>query len=449
MMTLLVVWNNCFQLYISKVEFTQDIFRSKFRNLRAPLYGYFYLPELKQFFYPALAFGFFFTYMLRNPKKTMEGWGIPTSAFFLLSLSVSLALKDHVSRLVDWMAYYGDFSQGLKLFSGMADLLRNYTSNMAQLGTHANHYPPGICMLMKAEQVLNMQALTRFLAMLSGVGTICVVRGLSRLLNPSNPAAQLAVLFFVLSPGVLTFISLDPAFILLLPGTLTLYFYLKGLITGKQSYAIAMGICFSLSTFFSFASGFIALLMGILYLVAWRWGLVSLTRGLRQTGLGITTFAALFLLLYLITGFQLLDCLREALRNNSQQMSNGFDNLFRYMLRSTGAILVYLTAAGFPQSFLAFKAMIHSVKVKEDRSWLKVLAVGMPICLMVSAFSGCFFLETERIWLFFTPFLVIPAGAEGEALYRESGFRPVAALLACSLILAGGYELLHRPFPWR
>jgi hypothetical protein len=189
--------------------------------------------------------------------------------------------------------------------------------------------------------------------------------------------------------------------------------------------------------------------MGILYLGAWRWGLVSLTRGLRQTGLGITTFAALFLLLYLITGFQLLDCLREALRNNSQQMSNGFDNLFRYMLRSTGAILVYLTAAGFPQSFLAFKAMIHSVKVKEDRSWLKVLAVGMPICLMVSAFSGCFFLETERIWLFFTPFLVIPAGAEGEALYRESGFRPVAALLACSLILAGGYELLHRPFPWR
>jgi hypothetical protein len=448
-MTLLVVWNTWFQLYVSEVDFTRDIFRPKFRNFRAPLYGYFYWPELKQFLYPALSFGFFFIYMLRNPKKAVEGWGIPTTAFFLLLLSTSLALKDHVSRLVDWMAYYGDFTQGLKLFASMTDLLRNYTSNMAQLGTHANHYPPGICMLMKAEQALNMQALTRFVVMLSGVGTIYVVRGIARLLNLSGSAAQIAVLFFILSPGVLTFITLDPAFILLLPGSLTIHFYLEGLITGRQSCAIAMGLFFSISTFFSFASGFIALLMAILFLIAWRWGMVRLTDGLQQIGLSIATFAGLFFLFYLMTGFQLLDCLREAMRNNSEQMSNGFDNLFRYLLRSTGAILVYLTAAGFPQSFLAFRAMFNAIKVKEGRSWQEVLAVGMPICLLLSAFSGSFFLETERIWLFFTPFLVISAGVEGETLHRKSGFRPVAALLACSLIMAAGYELLHRPFSWR
>jgi hypothetical protein len=449
LMTSLVLWNYSFRFYTSAVDFSLDIFRTKFRNLRAPLYGYLYVPEVKQFFYPALSCGFFLTYMLRNRKETVEGWGMPTSAFFLLLLSMSLALKDHVSRVVEWMAFYGGFTQGLKLFSGMTDLLHNYTSNMNQLGTHANHYPPGIFMLMKAEEILNMQALTRFVVMSSGVATIYVVRGIARLFDLSNSATQLAILFFVLSPGVLTFITLDPAFIVLLPGSLTLYFYLKGLITGRQSCAIAMGLFFSLSTFFSFSSGFIALLMGILLLIAWRWRMVRLTKGLQQIGLSIATFAGLFTLLYLMTGFQLLDCLREAIRNNSEQMSNGFDNIFRYLLRSTGAVLAYLTAAGFPQSFLAAKGMLSAVKVKDDRSWQEVLAVGLPICLLVSAFSGCFFLETERIWLFFTPFLVVSAGTEGDTLYCKSGFRPIAALLACSLIMAAGYELLHRPFPWR
>jgi hypothetical protein len=176
---------------------------------------------------------------------------------------------------------------------------------------------------------------------------------------------------------------------------------------------------------------------------------VKLTVGLQQIGLSIVAFAVLFFLLYLTTGFQLLDCLREAMRNNSEQMSNGFDDIFRYLFRSTGAVMVYLTAAGLPQAFLALKSMTGAVKVKHGRNWQEVLAVGLPVCLLVSAFSGCFFLETERIWLFFTPFLVISAGVEGDKLYQQSGFRPVAAFLACSLIMAMGYELLHRPFPWR
>ena len=186
LMTLLIVWNYSFRLYTSEVDFTRDIFRSKFRNPRAPLYGYLFVPEMKQFFYPLLSCGLFLTYMLRNRKETVEGWGIPTSAFFLLLLSISLALKDHVSRVVDWMASYGGFTQGLTLFSTIPDLLRNYTSNMGQLGGHANHYPPGIFMIMKAEQLLDMKALTRFVVMSSGVGTIYVVRRIATLLGLSG-----------------------------------------------------------------------------------------------------------------------------------------------------------------------------------------------------------------------------------------------------------------------
>jgi len=80
-----------------------------------------------------------------------------------------------------------------------------------------------------------------------------------------------------LSPGVLSYLTVDPAFIVLFPASLTFYCYLKGLMTGKIVWAIAMGLFFSLYTFFSFSSGFVALAHGIFFLIAWRWKIVTLT----------------------------------------------------------------------------------------------------------------------------------------------------------------------------
>jgi hypothetical protein len=449
LMALLIIWNYLFRLYLSEVDFTQDIFRPKFRNFHAPLYGYPRMPEPKQLFYPILSAGLFLAYMLRKGKGTIEGWGILTSVFFLILLSSSLALKDHVSRLADWMGSYGAFTQGLDLFSDIPDLLRNYTSTMGQLGVHSKHYPPGIALLMRAEQLWNVKMLTRFMVMASGVGTIYVVRNTATLLGLPTAAAQLAVLFFILSPGILSYFTVDPAFIVLFPASLTFYFYVRGLMTGRVVCAIAMGLFFSLYTFFSFSSGFLALLMGIFFLIAWRWGIVTLTEGLMQIGLSVAAFVSFYVLLYSLTGFQLIDCLREAIRNNTEQMSSGFDDVFRYLLRSTGAILAYLTVTGFPQSFFSARALLGAVKGRNNRNWSDVLAVAVPTCLLVSAFSGYFFLETERVWLFFTPILVISSGGEGEVLYRRLGFRPMAAFIVGCLVLAVFYELFLRSFAWR
>lgn len=449
LMVLLIIWNHLFRLYISEVDFTRDIFRTRFRNLRAPLYGYLQVPRLKQLLYPSIAAGLFLICLLWKRKKAIEGWGLTTSAFLLLLLASSLALKDHPSRLTEWIGSYSAFTQGLDLFSDIPDLLHSFTASMGQLGIHSRHYPPGIPLLMRVEELWNLRMLTRLVVMASGVGTIYIVRHTATLLGLSAAAAQLAVLFFILSPGVLSYLTVDPAFMSLLPASLTFYFYVKGLITGRLVCAVAMGLCFSLHTFFSFSSGFMALLMGIFFLITWRWRLVTVTEGLMQIGLSVTAFVSFYILLYFLSGFQLLDCLRTAIRHNTEQMSNGFDDLFRYLLRSTGAILAYLATVGFPQCFFSTRALVSAVKKQENHSWPDVLAVTLPACLLGSAFSGSFFLETERVWLFFTPILVISSGAAAEALYRKLGFRPVAAIIVCTLILAVVYELFLRSFAWR
>jgi len=85
-------------------------------------------------------------------------------------------------------------------------------------------------------------------------------------------------------------------------------------------------------------------------------------------------------------------------------MSSGFDDLYRYLLRSTGAILAYLTVAGFPQAFFSAKALLRAVKEPNHRSWPGVLALALPACLVVSAFSGCFFWRRNEFGSFLSRF---------------------------------------------
>lgn len=449
LMISLVIWNYLFQLYISQVDFTGDIFRARFRNYYAPLYGYPQIPRMKGYLYSLLPAGVFIGYLLKYRNKAIEEFRNLPSIFFLVLFSVSMALTDDFSRVTDWMAHYGYFAQGLPFFADISELFRDYTLKMGQLGVHNNHYPPGILLTLKIEELLAVKGLTRILVMFSSVGTLLVLKETGKLLGGSQRCIQLAGFFFILSPGVLVYVTADPGYIVLFPASLTLFLFLKGLLTGQPAYALGMGLGFSVYTFFSFSSGFLALLLGIVFLLLWRHGLVGFSAGLTQITLSIVSFTAVYIVLYHITGFNLLVCLKEAIRNNTNQMSSGFDDGIRYLFRSTGAILVYLITAGIPLSYLAIRRAITAIKEQDLNSLGNLVAIGAVVCLLVSGFSGFFFLETERIWLFFTPALAIAAAFEAERIYEAGGFAPVSAMLICSLLLSVAYELCLRPFSWR
>jgi hypothetical protein len=347
------------------------------------------------------------------------------------------------------MGHYGYFAQGFSLFSSTSDLFQNYTLKMNQMGAHNSHYPPGILLTLGLEESLKLKGLTRLLVMFSSIGTLYFVKKTGRIMGCSERCTQLAGFLFILSPGLLTYITADPMVIIIFPTSLVLYLFLRGLITGTPACALGMGLVFSLFTFFSFSSGFIALLMGIIFLLSWRYGLVRFSTGLLQITLSMVVFFAAFIALYYVTGFNLLACLKESTHVFAKHMSSGFDTSIRYLFRSTGAILVYLTVVGFPQSFLAIRAPVAAIKEKNFNNWQNLLTIGFCVCLLISGISGFFFLETERIWIFFTPVLALAAAGEAEKLYRKRGFATVAAMLVCSLLLAIVYELYFRSFTWR
>ena len=451
LMLLLVLWNYLFHLYRSKMDITGDIiFRHIFQNFHAPLYGYIQAPQMRGYLYTIISGGIFTAYLLTARDYAIKRENTLISAAFLLLFSVSMALTDNVSRLTDWVGHYGYFAQGFSLFSGTSDLLQNYTLRMNEMGVHNSHYPPGILLTLGFEETLKLKGLTRLLVFFSAIAALYFVSKIGKIMGFSESCNQLAGFLFILSPGLLTYITADPMAIIIFPSSLSVYLFLQGLITGAPVYAAGMGLVFSVFTFFSFSSGFVALLMGILFLLSWRYGLVRFSTGLIQIGLSMAVFAATLVLLYFATNFDLLACMRESIHLSVKMNApGGFDNSLRYLFRATGAILVYLTVVGFPQSFLTIRASVAAIQEKNLGNWQSLLAIGVCVCLLVSGFSGLFFLETERIWLFFTPMIAIAAAGEAERIYRRRGFGAVAAMLICCQLLAIVYELYLRSFTWR
>jgi len=69
---------------------------------------------------------------------------------------------------------------------------------------------------------------------------------------------------------------------------------------------------------------------------------------------------------------------------------------------------------------------------------------GTLLGILGSAFSGMTFLETERIWLIFTPGLAVPAGAELEERSQREGRWVAVGVIAFALTFSCAYEIMIR-----
>jgi hypothetical protein len=449
LMVLLIVWNKSFQAYLSGVDFQRDIFRMVLRNLHSPMYGWLQSPVAIQFLFPIIPFALFIACVVRRRAWAEVTISVPAAFGFFVLFALCVALISGPPRILELVSHYYHFALSVSAFPGAAELLRTYVAQMGNLGVHNNHYPPGVLLLFKLEQLAGLTGAVRIAAVCSALGTLYAVRKTALLLGLSARTSSLAVLLLVVSPAMITFVSLDPIFMTLLPGSFALYFFLKGLVTRNIAYALCMGGCVAAYAFFSFSAGFLGLLMGILLIFAWRGRLVSPVAGLCHIAGSLGAFCSLYLLVYWLTGFNLIECLRVGIRNNTAQMSNGFDDATRYMLRSTGAILAYLPAAGFPQSFLLTRSFARALRHRLLNTWPGIFTAAVFSALFVLSFCGAFFLETERIWLFMTPAVAVSAAGEAGADYHKEDWGRMAAMLISALVSSFCYELFFRPFSWR
>jgi hypothetical protein len=155
----------------------------------------------------------------------------------------------------------------------------------------------------------------------------------------------------------------------------------------------------------------LSITMGLMVLIGWSSGTWRGRGVVRGVGIAVVTFLCLWLLVWASSGCNLIGCLLQGVRDHDrQQMGGAYDNPVRYLIRSTGNVIAYLVFI-FPLGVLAI-AGAGSAWRDRARPVLRALAPAAVLTIFIAGFSGQFFLETERIWIFMTPALAIVAGAE-------------------------------------
>jgi hypothetical protein len=148
--------------------------------------------------------------------------------------------------------------------------------------------------------------------------------------------------------------------------------------------------------------------MALITALAWLRGVISARNVILTAAVAVVTLAFLIIATRLTTHFNLIACFIAAVHGHQEQQGNGgFDDLHRYLLRSTGNIIAYLTST-VPLCILAFAA----VASKHANALQRSLFIAAVATVFIAGFSGLFYLETERIWVFMTPALSLAAGYE-------------------------------------
>jgi hypothetical protein len=112
-----------------------------------------------------------------------------------------------------------------------------------------------------------------------------------------------------------------------------------------------------------------------------------------------------FLMLYFLLHFSIIENFKIALTHNIHINSNYFDHPVRFLFRSTGNALEFFLGVGFPILLLFRKSnSLHPAFLELRNAFLFTLAIA--------SCCGLFFMETDRVWFFLIPMIVLIANEE-------------------------------------
>lgn len=452
-------WNTAFRQYYSNHSYKREVFRKAMRNFYAPLYGKYDNalarrdPRTGRYSLATLPFAIgslviaAVWYGWARQRPLDRRWGTRSFAV-LFSLQLLLIIffalcEPWPKRLSLNISGYLEFKKDLPAFNGISDLLRNYVAKMPSLQWYGQHYPPGNLLLLAIERDLGIPGLTKSIVCLLTIFSALPLYGLARELSLDSIAASAAILLFAASTGVLVYCTINTTSLVLFPATTCLWMLLRGLRSGSVPAGMLLGLSFAVYLFFSFSASIVGILMAITTALAlWR-GRVTLTNVFRT---GVSSLACLFAviaLLYMTTRFNLIACFITAVTGHQAQQGNeGFDDPARYLLRSTGNILAYLISVA-PLAVLGVSAAWVGWRNKAPQvGGVGALSLATLLTVLIAGFSGLFYVETERIWIFLTPCLALAAGAELSRRSAAEGQRVIYLVFLLILLISCSQEIL-------
>ncbi len=271
---------------------------------------------------------------------------------------------------------------------GVDIFLDRFSEVVTSLPVHAAGHPPGLLLLVDRLAIGTPKALA---ALCIGAGALAtpMLYLLARRLLDDEGAARSAALLLALSPGVTMFgvTSADAVYMTL--GVLAAL----ALVAGPRLVGATVGaLTLAAASFFAWSLLAVGAWAAVLRLR--RDGLKSALVLAAGCGVGLVAFYAV---LYAAYGFDPLG----TLRGTEQVYRDGIARGRPYSFWLFGSPVAFLVTVGLPITWYAFRAL------GDGRS----VAVAIFAVLGIATVLGFTKAETERIWLFFAPFVCLAAAS--------------------------------------
>jgi len=455
-----MLWAHLFIGYSATTGHVGGIFRGVFERPSAPLYG---TPDRSFNWFKLLAVAsaaVAFIAVARLHGGELRRLRAPRLSLCLahLLLIASFGLADPQQPLVRPVHAQQRFQAQAATFAGMGEVLATYVDRMPALSSATWHYPPGMTMLFEAEQTLGLPGFVKALLILATLATAFPLVGLVRQLELAPGIAVTAHALLVVCAAPIVFSTMASTTLLMLLAATALWLTARVLRAGALLESVILGLVMAAYTLFSFSVVFVGIVLGLVCAIALVQRACPLRHVLRLAVVSLVAYVAVFGVLRTMWGFDLVECLRIATANNYEVMGPAplLDAPIRYLFTASGNLIAYAVAFGLPLTALALVATARALRRSTAEGDGKCPAFGGPLArafvlgsvlgLLPAAFSGVFFLETERVWLFFAPGTVL-AAAVGLSLLQQRSQKPlllpVAALTLC---LGCAYGLAFKPY---
>ena len=412
---LLIFWNQFF-LHTYGVAISQNhlgIFRSVYHNFYSPIYGRpvstkrieinIYDLGLILLFLPFL----FYLNRYREPFRYLEEREVFLYLLIIIH-AISVILFSYKRGLLD-PGNYPNLYLDLDKFANFKSVFQDYVKSMPTLFWRHAHYPPGLLAVFWLEEKYFYRGLIQHILLFFSTFSLPFIYFLNRTIDLKRSSIS-SLLLFAFLPGVIIFasISVFPLFMLL--SILTTWLFYKGIINEKPSYLFLSGIVFGIFTTLGFISLPVVGTLFIALIISTLRRMISTKQVLKYTLWFLAAPSLIFGLIFLFTGFNIVECLVSAIALNKTGISFKWPPLPQYILCSTGNILAYFFTTGLPISYLLLKGLSFLIRKRTEYAWAFNFALSTVIIMIISAFSNIFFMETERVWLIFTPFIALIAG---------------------------------------
>ena len=386
-------------------------------------------------------------------RKILLQQGTPFSRFFVISIlsflaiGISVAMIDgyqeideqHILAFLEpytrtSLEYYGDVPKVDAV--GLHSFLLDYAKPelFQTLSLHSQTHPPGgILFLWMVSKCFGYNLLAASLASICFTSLAVIpIYWLAKDLYGDMVGRYATVLFLIMPNFVMfTTTSMDGPFSVF--PMVSVYLFYKAASTRSTVYAVLTGIALGFGMFMTFSTVFIGLYFGVVTLLT-----LMMDRKRRKGVLTVlfiagAAFAGFYLLMFALTGFNLLEVLLAAIEKDKDVMGTGYESITRYFHVSIANLFAFLMGIGIPITIVWMK-QIQGMFRRRD-----IYAIGYLVSLLVIAFSTLYTMEVERIWIFMAPFVVIPVAKHLRELCDQqqsvSPFYWVAGLLCFQLIL--------------